>query len=287
MQIVRTDRSVAWRRGGNLDSSNALVMLHGLASNGSRWRELAETLNPPGNQPGWKVLAPDLRGHGHSARRGRIDAATWGAQITFMLERESISNWVLGGHCMGANVAVRLVTGSALSPLGLIIIEPMVPRAWAGPAARFGRFRFMLPVLAGVVRAFNALGLRRRRFPELDLFESDRRSRAEQTAEGQFNADYASPLRDLKYMPTASYLMALNETLRPLPDPSRVDCPCLAMLSSGGLFGDPEITRAWLSRIPRIEVHELQAQHWIPTEQPSAMREKIESFLERIAPEDI
>ena len=285
MRVKRSETGAAWRVGGNTDSPNALVMVHGLASNGSRWRELAQTLNRPGDRPGWKILAPDLRGHGEAERRGRIDARQWGADLNEMLEREQVSSWVLGGHCLGANLSMRLVAGDRFSPLGLVLVEPMVPEARAGLAARFARFRFVLPALAGAARLLNALGLRRRRFPSLDLLESDRRVRAEQTADQPFGTDYATPMRDLKYLPTASYLSALNETLKPLPDPSEVEIPCLALLSSGGLFGDPARTRKWLAAMPRAEVHELDAQHWIPAEQPDEMRERIRDFLGRVVSE--
>ena len=280
MQRIHDDSGLCWRRAGDPTAKRALVMIHGLASNGSRWRELADNAIRNNDLPGWKILAPDLRGHGGSPRRGRIDSTQWIADFHQMLRQEQVETCVVGGHCMGANLAVRIACQARPGLAGLILIEPMVPQAWAGIAARFGRFRFILPLLAGLARAINRLGIGRKSFPALDLKQSDIQARRDSTdAEGNFNADYASPLRDLRYMPTASYLAALYQTLRPLPEPETIPCPALALLSAGGLFGDPGKTRQWLQRINPVEIAELEARHWIPTEQPNAMRRRIIEFI--------
>jgi len=279
MQRIHDESGLCWRRAGEATAQRALVMIHGLASNGTRWREFADNVTDNDELPGWKILAPDLRGHGDSPRRGRIDSTQWMADFHQMLHREQVEACIVGGHCMGANLAIRIACEPRPGLAGLILIEPMVPQAWAGIAARFGRFRFILPVLAGLARAINRLGIGRKGFPGLDLKQSDIQARRDRVdAEGNFNADYASPLRDLRYMPTASYLAALYQTLRPLPEPEVLSCPALALLSAGGLFGDPGKTRQWLERIKQIEIAELEAKHWIPTEQPGAMRRRIVDF---------
>ncbi|MDT8448823.1 MAG: alpha/beta hydrolase [Wenzhouxiangellaceae bacterium] len=280
MEIVESRTGAAWRRSGDPGARRALVLFHGLASNGSRWREFAETVEADESLPGWKIVAPDLRGHGRSARRGRIDSKRWARDFETMRVAEGIETLVLGGHCLGANLAIRIAAGGPKGLAGLVLVEPMVPAAWAGIAARWGRFRFILPPLAALARAANALGIGRRSFPELDLKASDIAARRMQADDdGHFNTDYASPQRDIRFLPTASYLAALHETLRPLPAPERIACPTLAMLSSGGLFGDPARTRAWLERIERIRIVDVAAQHWIPTEQPEAMRSQLLRFV--------
>lgn len=279
MEVVESGTGAAWRRAGDPGARRALVLFHGLASNGSRWREFAETVEAMDSLPGWKIVAPDLRGHGRSARRGRIDSKRWARDFETMRAAEGIETLVLGGHCLGANLAIRIAAGGPKGLAGLVLVEPMVPAAWAGIAARWGRFRFILPPLAALARAANALGIGRRSFPELDLKTSDIAARRNQTADGDLDLDYASPQRDIRFLPTASYLAALHETLRPLPEPERIACPTLAMLSSGGLFGDPARTRAWLERIERVRIADLDAQHWIPTEQPAAMRSQMLRFV--------
>ena len=45
-----------------------LVLLHGLASNSTRWWHFAANTRL---REGWKLLRPDLRGHAGSSDRGR------------------------------------------------------------------------------------------------------------------------------------------------------------------------------------------------------------------------
>ncbi|MFU8878520.1 MAG: alpha/beta fold hydrolase, partial [Wenzhouxiangellaceae bacterium] len=266
MESIRAESGICWHRYGDTASDRALVLFHGLASNSSRWREFAKASTASAQLPGWKILTPDLRGHGASPRHGGVNIETWTTDFREMLRHEQVGHFIVGGHCMGANLALHIAASGPSGIAGLVLIEPMVPEAWAGFAARYGRFRFILPPLAALARTFNRLGLGRKSFPLLDLEQSDIQARRDsEAAGGDFVADYASPSRDLRYMPTASYLSALYQTLRLLPKPETIPCPVLALLSSGGLFGNPARTRAWLERIDRVEIAELDAQHWIPT----------------------
>jgi pimeloyl-ACP methyl ester carboxylesterase len=72
-----------------------------------------------------------------------------------------------------------------------------------------------------------------------------------------------------------------------LPDLATIEVPALALLSAGSTFSDPALTRRLLATMPRCTIVTLDARHWIPTEQPDAMRRAIEQWcdgLEAIAP---
>ncbi len=267
-----------YRRHGD-GADQALILCHGLASNSTRWNELGRNLTLPA---GWCLLCPDLRGHGQTPWRGRLDSACWIDDLVDMMDAEGLARAVIGGHCMGANLALRF---AALRPercLGLILIEPMLPQARVGRLRLKSALRWLLPGLAVLVRTGNALGLRRAEIPQLDLEALDRDTRALMDQAGDSRAmtrRYAVPLRDLDHTGTAAYLQALCETLKRLPEPARLDGPALALISSGGLFGDPALTQAALAAMPDCETRLLDAEHWIPTEQPQAMREAIEDWL--------
>ena len=79
-------------------------------------------------------------------------------------------------------------------------------------------------------------------------------------------------------MPSAIFLQDLLEVIRPLPL-DVIRGPFLALLSTGHTFVDPAITTAVLSGLAQGEIHTLDAKHWIPTEQPQAMRELIEAWV--------
>jgi pimeloyl-ACP methyl ester carboxylesterase len=118
----------------------------------------------------------------------------------------------------------------------------------------------------------------------LDLRELDREFRARLAEPGGGEAlveRYASPVHDLKIMPSANFLQDLVEVERPLPL-DQIHAPFLALLSTGRTFADPDITRFLLSRLSQGEIHMLDAKHWMPTEQPQAMQNAIEAWCNNL-----
>ena len=270
-----------YRRWSLPGERQTLVMCHGLASNGTRWSEFAEAMV---TERDWNILCPDLRGHGESVFRGKISAEIWADDLAAMLDEEGVEKAVIGGHCLGANLALRFAQRHPGRTAGLVLVEPMLPRALEGALGRMRRLRYLLPAVALLIRMGNALGLYRRHLPTLDLAELDRDSRQAIAASGDASAmtkRYAKPDKDMFYMPSAAYLQSLNQVLRPLRGLGEITAPTLVLLSKGGLFGDPVRTRALLKSMPRMTLEELDAIHWIPTEQPVAMREHIEAWLDQ------
>jgi len=275
----RTGARLFYRRWLLPGERQTLLMCHGLASNGSRWSELAEAMV---GESEWNILCPDLRGHGRSTFRGRINAEIWADDLAALLDKEGIDQAVIGGHCLGANLALRFAQRYPERTAGLVLVEPMLPRALDGALGKLRRLRYLLPAVALLIRLGNRLGLYRRQLPTLDLAELDRASRQAIADSGDASAmtkRYAKPSKDMFYMPSAAYLQSLNQVLRPLRGLGEISAPALVMLSKGGLFGDPERTRALLKAMPRMTLEELDAIHWIPTEQPEAMREHITDWL--------
>jgi pimeloyl-ACP methyl ester carboxylesterase len=262
----------------------ALVLLHGAASNHTRWSELCRTTTLRGH---WALLRPDLRGQGASLYRGRIGMGEWCADLAALLDAESLSRAVIAGHCLGANLALRFAARFPARTAGLVLIEPMLPEALAGTMRWIRRFRPALLGLVALTRSFNALGLRRRRLEPLDLEELDRETRAAFAGgtEGEARlAKYASPLLDLRTTATGAYLQALLAATEDLPAPDALATHVLALLSERSTFTDPAATRALLERLPDCEIVAVPARHWIPTEQPQAMRAAIEDWLRRSFP---
>ncbi len=276
---ARTDEGLFYRRHGDHNAARALVLCHGLASNSSRWNELGRSLDLP---PGWCLLCPDLRGHGHNPWRGRLDSDRWISDLAEMTGHAGVERVVMGGHCLGANLALRFAHARPHECAGLVLIEPMLPVARTGRLRRLARLAPALRGLAALVRMANVLGIRRREIPVLDLETLDRETRHSMAQAGNERAmvrRYASPLPDLKYIPTAAYLQSLHQTLAPLPGLDEIRQPALALISSGGLFGDPERTRQALAALPDLSLTQLEARHWIPTEQPEQLRKHLSDWL--------
>jgi len=258
-----------------------LVLLHGLASNLTRWSEFVATTRLADS---WDILRLDLRGHGGSLWRGRVGMAAWCDDLAALLRAEGVPRAVLAGHCLGANLALWFARRQPERVAGLVLIEPMFRPALTGTMARVAALRPLLAALVPPLRLLAALGLRRRRLAPLDLAELDRAARAAMAGGAAFpQARYASPLEDLRSLPTSIYLQDLVAVTGPLPELPSIAAPALALLSTGGTFGDPEMTARLLAALPDCRIERIAAEHWIPTERPEAMRAAIEAWCDALA----
>ncbi|MDO9092809.1 MAG: alpha/beta hydrolase [Rubrivivax sp.] len=258
-----------------------LVLIHGLASNLTRWSEFVATTRLAES---WDLLRLDLRGHGASLCRGRVGMQVWCDDLAALLDAADVPRAVLIGHCLGANLALWFAHRAPQRVAGLVLIEPMFRQALAGTLARVAAWRPLCAALVPLFTATAALGLHRRRLAQLDLVELDRAAHATMAAAGAFpQARYASPLEDLRSLPTGVYLQDLVAVTGPLPELASLPAPTLALLSTGGTFSDPETTAGLLAALPDCRIERIAAQHWIPTEQPLAMRAAIEDWCARLS----
>jgi len=253
-----------------------LALAHGMGSNMTRWSEfLAQTRLARD----WDLMRVDLRGHGRSLRRGRIGMEIWCDDLAAILDAERYEHAVVGGHCLGANFAVHFAHRHPRRTLGLVLVEPMPPEAQSGPLRRLRALAPLLRLAAYGISALNALGLHRRVLPSLDLEALDTASRRNTQAISRL---YASPLFDLRFMPSAAYLQDLLELWRPLPPLDAIEAPALALASTGARFTEPAAVAQALRALQRLTLEHIEALHWIPTEQPKQMREAIERWCERL-----
>lgn len=253
-----------------MQTGTTLVLLHGLASNSTRWWHFAAH----SRLPGLKLLRPTLRGGAGTSDRGRINMRVWCEDLARLLDAQGCDRAVIGGHCLGANLALHFAARYPQRTAGLVLIEPMPPRALAGGLRWVVPLRLPLLALVALIRGLNRLGLRRRRLESLDLEEWDRL-----TASGADLSRYASPLSDLRLLPVAAYLQSFAALAEPLPPLEGVRAPALVLVSRHSTMTDPARTRAILEALPGVEFKVLEAEHWIPTEQPEEMRTAIEDWM--------
>jgi len=246
-----------------------IVFLHGLASNGSRWWDFAERTR----LKDWKILRPDLRGASGSTDRRPVGMREWSDDLALLLNGPA----VIAGHCLGANIALNFAARYPQLAEALVLIEPMPPRALTGKLGFLRHFRFIPILLSWLARGANALGICRRSIETMDLEAWDKAVRAG-TAD---LAKYASPFSDLRFTPLAGYFRALAAVGDPLPELSRIACPILVLTSKNTSMTDLAKARAELMPLPNAEFVQLDAEHWIPTEQPEAMARAIEEWIAR------
>ncbi len=267
-----------WRPGPQSAPRRTVVAIHGLASNLTRWSEFAATTRLGET---WDILRLDLRGHGGSLFRGRVGFEEWCSDLAALLRAEGVTEAVLVGHCLGANVALWFAQREPGLVRGLVLIEPMFRAALAGTMTRAVRLRPWIAALMPLLRGVAVLGLHRRHLAMLDLAALDREARTAMAREGGFPASrYASMREDLRGVPLTTYLQDLMAVTGPLPELAGIRTPSLALLSAGTRFSNPDTTARELGALPDCRIVRLDAQHWIPTEQPEAMRRAIEDWCD-------
>jgi len=277
---VRDGATIAYRILRGAAPRRLLVLIHGMASNMTRWSEFVEQTSLKGS---WDLLRIDLRGNGRSIFRGRITLEAWCGDISSILDAEGYSRAVLAGHCLGANIALQFAVRYPDRTEGLVLIEPLFPRSFTGVLKRIQPFLFLVPSAAALIRLMNRIGVYRRHLPHLDLRELDRKTRAIMAAQSSSDAlvkKYASLCFDLRFLPITAYLQSLRELSRPLPRLADIDAPVLLMFSTGKVFSDPAIARELCQVLENCRTVMIDSHHWIPTENPVEMRTSIEEWCE-------
>lgn len=263
-----------WRSGGG---RNVLVMIHGAASNLTRWSEFVDY---SALRESWDLLRIDLRGHASSMSRRRIGIEVWCEDLKAILDREHYERAVIIGHSLGAHVAFYFRDRYPERVRALILIDPVFPENLTGKLGLARRLRWLLQGAVHIIRFLNRLGFRRRSFPARDLRELDEQTR--RTLADDPHADigklYTRPSIDLGFIPVANYIQDMIEVTRKLPPLERINIPVLVLLSEGATVSDPERNLAAIQRIPGVMIHSVNANHWLLTERPREAREAIDGW---------
>lgn len=273
-----------WRAVHNPER-RTLVLLHGLASNHTRWAEFTEQT---ALKQHWNILRPDLRGHGESPTRGKINLEIWYDDLLRLLDAEGADRAVIAGHSLGAQVACLFAAHYPTRVAGLVLVDPVHRPALRGWLRLARRLTWLLRLAIGILRLLNRLGLGRHYFPLRDLRALDETTRTALRASGdprEIVRRYTAPWKDLRYFPLVHYLQELIEVTRPLPPPAGVRAPALVLLSNGVTFTDAATMRAWALNFPSGQLQAIDAHHWPLTERPVEVRLAIERFCGGLTPQ--
>jgi pimeloyl-ACP methyl ester carboxylesterase len=276
---------VAWhvRRPAAGAAGWPLLLIHGLASNASRFEEFVDTTSLAAHHA---LIRVDLRGHGRATTRRRVGIGAWCRDLRAVLQAEGGRPAVIVGHSLGAQVALHFAARHPACVMGLVLIDPVFREALHGRQRWLARAAPLWSAAAALVRALNALGLHRGPLPALDLRALDRAARValpSPEAERAFIAQYSSARADLRHLPLAVYLQDLAEMFHAAPRPRSLPVPTLALLSSGATFADAGEMRQALAG-PQVRLQEIACHHWPLTERPDAVREAIEGWCEQVLP---
>lgn len=277
-------RLAYWLHRGGREPRRLAVLVHGAASNHTRWSEFLERTTL---KHSWDLLRPDMRGNGSSAFRGRLDSGVWCRDLAEIIEAEGYAQAVLIGHSLGAQIAIGFAARYPPRVSGLVLIDPVFRRALIGRKRWLARAAPLVRFAVWKIRAWNALGIRRSEIPDRDLRALDKETREaleRSTSHAEIARRYGSLRLILRHMPTANYLQQVLETVAPLPPLSEIRAPTLVLLSAGITFADPRINREEIARFQRVEVVTIDANHWPLTERPDETRRAIEGWMNRTFP---
>jgi pimeloyl-ACP methyl ester carboxylesterase len=128
-------------------SGQAVVLLHGLASNARIWDGVAPRLAAAGP----RVVALDLRGHGASDQPSSgYDFGTVGRDLEAALAGLGLERPVVVGHSWGANVALGYEADRPGAAAGLVLVDGALlgVAEWAGATREEARRRMAPPRFA-------------------------------------------------------------------------------------------------------------------------------------------
>lgn len=117
--------------------SPPLVMIHGMRDHALGLNDLMQNLAAE-----YYVVAPDLRGHGHSEKTSTYTLVQFVADLKALFTTQQIEQAVLVGHSLGGHIALRFVATFPELVSRLVLLDGMGPPGiQTDPSALNRRFR--------------------------------------------------------------------------------------------------------------------------------------------------
>ncbi|MCE7008389.1 alpha/beta hydrolase [Kibdelosporangium philippinense] len=98
-----------------------VLMVHGVTGHGGRWQRLAEEF-----LDGFRVIAPDLRGHGHSPALPPWTLEQHAADLLSVLDSLAVTGLPVIGHSFGGAAAIHLARLAPQRVTKLVLLDPAI-----------------------------------------------------------------------------------------------------------------------------------------------------------------
>ncbi len=108
------------------DSGSPVVCVHGTRDHGASWETVAGVLV----SRGYRVIAPDLRGHGRSDHNGPLksyDLRDFVGDVDAILCQPRMHPVILVAHSLGSLIAVRYTSAHPERVRAMVLVEPPLP----------------------------------------------------------------------------------------------------------------------------------------------------------------
>ncbi|MDH5407129.1 MAG: alpha/beta hydrolase [Gammaproteobacteria bacterium] len=284
-QQVRDGKRIGYRLGSIEKQSRVVAMIHGLASNSTRWSEFVMNTNL---KEKWDLLRIDLRGHALSVCRERISRDKWSHDLRDIINAEGYQQSVLIGHSLGAQVAMHYAMETQKDLSGLVLIDPVFDANLTGMLGVARRFKLVIWFLLLLTWFLNLLGVKKKSFPARDMHELDKKTREflKNNPDKDIAELYMNPLADLEFIPLATYLQDIIEVVRPVGEIEKITCPVLVLVSRGASMSDVDKNAEIIHRMSDSQIVYIDADHWLLTEKPDEARQVIEDWCDGLLVRD-
>jgi pimeloyl-ACP methyl ester carboxylesterase len=248
-----------------------LVLVHGLGGAAANWLALAPLL-----LPGWRLIVPELPGHGGSSPLPAAPSLSpYADRLGLLLEHEGATPAAVVGHSLGGAVALRLALRRPES------VSALVLAAAAGISSTARSARYALTV-TGILKPGRKIAPHRRRVARSALLKrlvfgrwgaSDPPALPPEVVE----ALLAGPARHTDTVSAATALV--RDDVR--PDLERIRCPVLVLWGArdNQLPVDDAFDYARRLRAPLRVIADCG--HLLIVERPVACADAITGFLSR------
>jgi len=243
-------------------AGEALLLLHGLGSSARDWQLQFDALSPY-----YRVIAPDMRGHGGSARpRGPYSVPLFAADTAAFMRALNLPPAHVVGLSMGGMIAFQLALDAPELLKSLIIVNSapeLIPRTWAEKKDLLTRL--LIAHLMGMKKMGKFLGARL--FPEPQQAEL-RRIFAERWAQNNKRA----------YLASFHALIGWSVTNRL----GEIQCPTLIVAGEMDFF-PLAFKQAYTAKIPRANLLVIPAsRHATPVDRPEKFNAALKDFLRAV-----
>lgn len=259
-----------------------LILLHGGRDHCRNWDWVAERLCDR-----WRVIAPDLRGHGDSAHApgGGYNLAAWVYDLAQLIHQQKLAPVTIVAHSLGGNIALRYTGLFPETVRRIVAIEGL------GPSPRMAAERAAVPAherLRTWVAEQRAMSGRiPRRYPDVEqavarMREENGRLTPEQarhlTLHGvSQNEDGTYSWKFDNYIRSFAPVDISQEDLQQLW--SRIECPTLLVYGAESWASNPEGDgrMRWFRNAEVLSVE--GAGHWVHHDRLDVFMAALERFL--------
>src|SRR5882757_8682842 len=205
---------------------HVLVLTHGLLMDSRMYTRLAPALAAHGH----RVITVDMLGHGTSAQPHEMTAYSmpqFGRDILALLDHLEVTQAVVGGTSLGANVALEAAVAAPARVRGLVLEMPVLENALPAAAAAFIPLALSLRSMHRIMGALSALT---RRIPRTHylidvLIDFVRRDPAASLAvlDGLFFDRVAPPIDQRNALPQPTLVIGHpSDPIHPFSDADRI-----------------------------------------------------------------